>query len=854
MSDNQNRYTKQRDELLGQLSVFDSKMARIQTEETPEIEGLTDSYLNIRTTLDTKLRDLKQKEFRIAFAGGFNSGKSTLINAIIGDYILPEANKPTTCLPTFIRRASSNADKYDVCYLTRSDFQYTQRLYRLRMASDLGVRSLAEAGNEKIIQAYERAIETSKDVEGTTTSLDRNLLDHFKRLINNGSRYEEKLKDESNITPCSREKAFALIQDDLEASFIDRIDIYLQDLNIPPDVVIVDLPGVSVPNPRHQQVTREFIQNSAHAVVLVLASKKIRDKDEDEILRSYLDSGSNIFEKLFLVINQWDLLTAPEIKQTEECISELVHAFQIEYPRIYKTAARNGLIAYLHMERPTRLSETPVCDHVPDYLSVVGSKYSGNHRTAYEFSKVDSIRTDILNYLNNDIKPTTLKSAALDVKNCITPVLAKLQKSRDLTEDYLSSRIDSDRRSKKQDILKEKKDAIIGKAREVLTSIQNQVIDRQHNLETTSFNELWHHIHGKYEDNLQLKHEFRNILAQSARQSPLYFEIETKQLTSINKVVKGEFARLQQEGARRIFDEYEKSLAELSDFVSQQFGHQYLAEFDKAWRDVVVNSNREKVRTSIEDHANLVMSKLDSLMVWRSGTEEDLFQKLGIQAWEEAMATVGGIGEGIRADCGKFDEELKELLTIPSAKFTIGGKLRKDAVQDLDNGITKTVQAFLTNILQKVEDSQAAQKKVETLLDYAFPRNPTECHQLTAIARLVPGNINDDAMWDRKARLFQQFFENVYKGHMETVITELNNAAWAFVRDRIAQTQEDLDNILERHVFGKLEEIAERSVDEEFGQKRSRLQKSQDLIDIHLKPLREMEQWLAGFMEQVRSA
>lgn len=49
----------------------------------------------------------ERKEFHLAVVGGYNRGKSTLINALLGEEVLPTANQPTTKLITYIR-ASKN--------------------------------------------------------------------------------------------------------------------------------------------------------------------------------------------------------------------------------------------------------------------------------------------------------------------------------------------------------------------------------------------------------------------------------------------------------------------------------------------------------------------------------------------------------------------------------------------------------------------------------------------------------------------------------------------------------------------------------------------------------------------------
>ncbi|MFM8330166.1 MAG: dynamin family protein, partial [Candidatus Methylumidiphilus sp.] len=65
------------------------------------------------------LERLKSPEFPVAFLGAFSAGKSTIINAVLGDDILPQATKSLTAIPTLIRKGKSN--KAVISYLTEPE-------------------------------------------------------------------------------------------------------------------------------------------------------------------------------------------------------------------------------------------------------------------------------------------------------------------------------------------------------------------------------------------------------------------------------------------------------------------------------------------------------------------------------------------------------------------------------------------------------------------------------------------------------------------------------------------------------------------------------------------------------------
>src|SRR5205814_1209816 len=73
-------------------------------------------------------------------------------------------------------------------------------------------------------------------------------------------------------------EAQAKIRDETEAMFLDRVELRVRAPELPEDVVLVDLPGISVPNPRHRAVTRRFVREEAHALVFVLMATRLFDR------------------------------------------------------------------------------------------------------------------------------------------------------------------------------------------------------------------------------------------------------------------------------------------------------------------------------------------------------------------------------------------------------------------------------------------------------------------------------------------------------------------------------------------------------------------------------------------------
>ncbi len=78
-----------------------------QTQEC--LEGLGDDYSDDQSELLSLRERLVEGQFRLAVLGQFKRGKSTLLNALLGDQLLPTDILPVTAIPTFIG-AAENVD------------------------------------------------------------------------------------------------------------------------------------------------------------------------------------------------------------------------------------------------------------------------------------------------------------------------------------------------------------------------------------------------------------------------------------------------------------------------------------------------------------------------------------------------------------------------------------------------------------------------------------------------------------------------------------------------------------------------------------------------------------------------
>ncbi|MDX2495179.1 MAG: dynamin family protein, partial [Desulfuromusa sp.] len=71
------------------------------------LDSLDDDYADGRSEMESLQARLLAGQFRLAVLGQFKRGKSTLLNALLGDKLLPTDILPVTAIPTFISAAES---------------------------------------------------------------------------------------------------------------------------------------------------------------------------------------------------------------------------------------------------------------------------------------------------------------------------------------------------------------------------------------------------------------------------------------------------------------------------------------------------------------------------------------------------------------------------------------------------------------------------------------------------------------------------------------------------------------------------------------------------------------------------
>lgn len=253
------------------IDLYTSKVEKYRAMiKLPEIEsdgGITES-------MEDFLELCTKPEFQIAFVGTIKTGKSTLINSLLGHNYASMSVTPETAALTKFR--SSPRDYVQVSF-------YSQQEWKQLWASRT---SAADA----FMKEYEELnAESCKD-----------------KWVGHQSIYKEVANSdiEKELSVWSSSKS-------AEHYFVKEIEVGISSLpeDFPKQVVFVDTPGLSDPVAYRSEITKQYIRK-ANAVFVCVDAQKVQ-KDEIETISAVFSFSSHNKSKVHIIATHWDKLNKP---------------------------------------------------------------------------------------------------------------------------------------------------------------------------------------------------------------------------------------------------------------------------------------------------------------------------------------------------------------------------------------------------------------------------------------------------------------------------------------------------------------------------------------------------------------
>ncbi|MBM3202347.1 hypothetical protein FJZ55_00355 [Candidatus Woesearchaeota archaeon] len=420
----------------------------------PYIEA-TDDFQYYVNRKRTWLERLKSPEFPVAFLGAFSAGKSTIINAVLGDDILPQATKSFTAIPTLIRKGRSN--RAVIHYLDQPAREELRNLYVGELAKELRKQSenYDNLDHVELLQRLDKDIEQHKNQLGSFSK--QKFFDELKILITGWNK----------LTGAVREIDLAQLplyvtEDYEDVLFVDQAEVFLAQVNIPDNVVLVDLPGLGVVNPRHRKVTKSYVENDAKAFVIAMKVFHLLEGEEIELLAEIHSQRKRVLQRAFWAINQWDVLSGQQKKEELANFNQKIdhYGFQIAKERVFKVSALNYLL--LKRIQEGRLEQSPnLREHIDTLRKAMGkiperpAEAESALKSLEEAKNFNTFKTGLFDYLAQTARAEFLEEARAEYLELAKRLREKLEPwyetYRNINDDSLKNTFIASELSRRQD-------------------------------------------------------------------------------------------------------------------------------------------------------------------------------------------------------------------------------------------------------------------------------------------------------------------------------------------------------------------------------------------------------------------
>jgi predicted GTPase len=412
----------------------------------------------------TKLRD---NTYQIAFVATFSAGKSTLINAMLGNDILPSMAKPTTGRLTFIndREGDVNAQvevskkgnqrMIVLSYRDPQDLQkYLNRYLRNGWIGKVEVysedRSLQFDSPVDFIESAFYPVSETNDIHANQARL----------TLNKGY-------SSFSLTDFSQVELGSFINNDAVKELKVNAPVkYLTKQVRLEGIQFVDTPGTnSARHADHKRITFDFI-DKANAVVYVMNFTTMLTESDAlllEEIRRQRQYNPHFCDKLFLAINKIDQDNGNS-HTLQDAISSIHNTLKNDYGfdlppnRVIGVAALPALLYRLDQENLLVKREQK-----QDFQSCVGRflengfiNISQEEVTAakdkvFKWSNIESLETELVKYLSHNNKTqelvldairkglTFLQSYEQDVQQKLAIFKTDLENLKKLTENLTAS-------------------------------------------------------------------------------------------------------------------------------------------------------------------------------------------------------------------------------------------------------------------------------------------------------------------------------------------------------------------------------------------------------------------------------
>lgn len=429
-----------------ELKEYEQKL-RVQIKGINKILGLNTNGL-LDNAIEGKLDELREKatkllnkleknEFEISIVGLEKTGKSSFVNAMIGNDILPSKPGRCTYTSTSIRYGNDTAI---VKFFTKEEFESKFQ----SALKQLGIKNYEMYTYEALtLENYKKLFdevnmsESEKLESGTTGNKD------IEEILNN----KENIKKFIGSAP-KEFRGTNELEDDYFKSFITEpayalavkeIIIYSDKLDKMQNVIIYDVPGFDSPTQIHKEQTSKKMRDADAIIYIARANQPSLNQPELKMFAKESDEdGVRIGDKIFVFANKADYTKSKEELQANinEIKTELLDKAIINEKLVDSRVIAGSALAKL--EADGKVDGTETIDKLNGYgiddgIDCIKRKleeYNKTERFEVLKSKINRLQNDIRKVFDGEFEEGIYSGfdSSLGISDLVTK---KLDDSRD---------------------------------------------------------------------------------------------------------------------------------------------------------------------------------------------------------------------------------------------------------------------------------------------------------------------------------------------------------------------------------------------------------------------------------------
>ena len=426
--------SKQQSEFIGK-SIMEPKMNNldeVRQQAIAQLETLQ-KYLNEKgrtkevEDISKEVTKLRDNIYQIAFVATFSAGKSTLINAMLGNDILPSMAKPITGRLTFINdregdvaaqvEVSQKGDQR-VIVLSYRDPQDLQKYLNKYLRN--GWIGKAEVYFEEKSLQFDSPVDLVESAFCTVNEADDIHANQARLTLNKGY-------SSFSLTDLSQVELGSFINNDAVKELNVRAPVkHLTKQVCLEGVQFVDTPGTnSARHADHKRITFDFIDKANAVVYVINFTTPFTESDALllEEIRRQRQYNSRFCDKLFFAVNKIDQ-DSGNGQTLQDSISSIHrtlnndYGFNLPESKVIGVAALPALLYRMNQDgllkqQQTKIFNSYAVHFLDDLMNSSPEEFTAAKESVLKMSNIETLEKTLANYLVNNNKTQELIKDAL---------------------------------------------------------------------------------------------------------------------------------------------------------------------------------------------------------------------------------------------------------------------------------------------------------------------------------------------------------------------------------------------------------------------------------------------------------